>query len=474
MQRRRSAPKRALLATLALTAMATPAAAQDLLWVRQFGTSSTDVFSAVDVDGAGNAHVSGATGDLTHRNALHAKYDPEGNLLWTTQFGSPENDFAHDVAVDGAGNVFFVGVTRGDLGGPNVGSRDGFLVKHNNAGRRLWARQIGTGGWDEASGVAVDDAGNAYVTGQANGNLGGPSAGGYDAFLAKYDAAGNLLWTRQIGTEMGDVAQDVAVTGAGSAYIAGNTSGSLGGPSAGGSDAFLVRYDPAGNLLWTRQFGTPDHEGAYGVAVDGAGNAYIAGYTEGSLGGTNAGDDDAFLAKYDAAGALLWTRQIGTPKVDIAWDVAVDAAGNAYITGVAGGALGGPFAGGPSDVFLFKYDPAGNLRWSRQAGTGTNDCAYGVAVDDAGNAYIGGATQGSFGGPSAGGRDAILARFGCFADCDQSTGAGVLDIFDFLCFQDNFISGEPYACDCDTSTGPGVCDIFDFLCFQGALLGGCS
>ena len=61
----------------------------------------------------------------------------------------------------------------------------------------------------------------------------------------------------------------------------------------------------------------------------------------------------------------------------------------------------------------------------------------------------------------------------CYADCDQSTGHGVLDLFDFLCFQNSFVAGEPYACDCDTSTGPLVCDLFDFLCFQGAFVGGC-
>ncbi len=61
----------------------------------------------------------------------------------------------------------------------------------------------------------------------------------------------------------------------------------------------------------------------------------------------------------------------------------------------------------------------------------------------------------------------------CYADCDPSTGAGVLDIFDFLCFQNAFVAGDPYACDCDTTTGPGVCDIFDFLCFQDAFVAGC-
>jgi len=64
-------------------------------------------------------------------------------------------------------------------------------------------------------------------------------------------------------------------------------------------------------------------------------------------------------------------------------------------------------------------------------------------------------------------------EFQCYADCDQSTGVGVLDLFDFLCFQNSFVNSEPYGCDCDTSTGPLVCDLFDFLCFQNAFVGGC-
>ena len=63
---------------------------------------------------------------------------------------------------------------------------------------------------------------------------------------------------------------------------------------------------------------------------------------------------------------------------------------------------------------------------------------------------------------------------GCYADCDHSTGVGVLDIFDFLCFQSEFVAGGSFACDCDTSTGPGICDLFDFLCFQSAFVVGCQ
>jgi hypothetical protein len=206
--------------------------------------------------------------------------------------------------------------------------------------------------------VAVDGAGNAYIAGYTLGNLGGPNAGSVDAFLARYDASGALLWMRQLGTTESDVCYSVAADDAGNAYITGRTLGSLGGPHAGREDVFLAKFNSSGALLWTRQFGTTESDVGYGVAVDGAGDAYITGSTLGSLGGPNAGEDDAFLVKYDASGALLKTRQFGTTSEDrgngVDVDVDVDGARNAYIAGFTYGSLGGA-NGGFQDAFLARY-----------------------------------------------------------------------------------------------------------------------
>ena len=344
-----------------------------------------------------------------------------------------------------------------------------------NAQDLLWTRQIGTSGRDIGHSVAVDSAGNAYITGWTYGSLGGPNVGGDDVFLIKFGASGTLLWTRQLGTSEFEWGYSVAVDSAGNAYITGHTGGSLGGPNAGGLDYFLAKYDASGVLLWTHQAGTSASEQSNGVAVDSAGNAYVTGRTFGSLGGHNVGGEDAFVAKYDTSGTLLWTRQFGTSQYDCAWGVAVDGAGNAYITGETAGSLGGLNAGF-TDAFLAKYDASGTLLWTRQFGTSARDYAWCVAVDSAGSAYISGNTLGSLGGPNAGDYDAFLIKYGdasCYADCDTSTGNGVLDMLDFLCFQNSFVNSEPYACDCDTSTGSLVCDIFDFLCFQNAFVAGC-
>jgi hypothetical protein len=406
-----------VLVTVAAYAAEAP---YEVAWVRQIGTPSWDYSYSVAVDASGNAYISGYTyGSLGGPNAgsvdaFLAKYDASGSLLWTRQMGTTSEDYSHSVAVDGLGNAYISGYTGGSLGGPGAGNGDAFLVKYDSSGSLLWTRQIGTFSTDYSRCVAVDGLGNAYISGYTWGSLGGPNASGGDAFLAKYDSSGSLLWTRQMGTaDYDDYSYSVAVDGLGNAYISGYTGGSLGGPNAGGSDAFLAKYDSSGSLLWTRQIGTTAYDPCESVAVDGLGNAYISGYTLGSLGGPNAGGADAFLAKYDSSGSLLWARQIGTPEYDYSYSVAVDASGNAYISGYTHGSLGGPNPDPPwKDAFLVKYDSSGSLLWTRQIGTPADDMSYSVAVDGLGNAYISGYTLSSIAStPSAGGADAFLAKF---------------------------------------------------------------
>jgi hypothetical protein len=145
--------------------------------------------------------------------------------------------------VDASGNAYISGHTDGDLGGLNAGDRDVFLSKFDSSGAELWTTQIGTSGYDESLSVAVDASGNAYVSGVTRGDLGGPSAGYYDAFLSKFDSDGNEVWTAQIGTDVNDGAHSVALDASGNAYISGYTYGDFGGANAGGRDVFLVKYE---------------------------------------------------------------------------------------------------------------------------------------------------------------------------------------------------------------------------------------
>ena len=256
--------------------------------------------------------------------------------LWIRQFGTSSRDWVTALAPDGAGGVMIAGLTDGSLSGPNAGpssTTDAFLARYGDAGNQLWIRQFGTSGDDGASALASDGAGGGMVAGFTRGRLGGPNAGGVDAFVARYDNAGNRLWIRQFGTSNHDWASALAPDGAGGVMITGVTAGSLGGPNAGGNDVFVARYDETGNQLWIRQFGTSSRDEACALAPDGAGGAMVAGFTSGSLGGANAGAHDAFLARYDESGNQLWIRQFGAAFRDEALALAPDVAGGVMIAG---------------------------------------------------------------------------------------------------------------------------------------------
>jgi hypothetical protein len=387
-----------------------------IAWSRQLGTSDYDWSYSVAVDNTGNSFITGLTkGSLGGTNfgdydAFLAKYDSDGNLLWTEQLGTSSVDGSWSVAVDGAGNTFISGKTEGNLGGINAGREDAYLAKYDPDGNHLWTNQLGTSTLDFSHSVALDGIGNIFISGYTGGSLGGTNAGASDAFLTKYDPAGNLLWTEQLGTSSKDLSYSVVLDSSGNAFISGYTEGNLGGTNTVYDDAFLAKYDPDGTLLWIEQLGTSDYDESFSVAVDASGNAFISGLTEGSLGGTNVGSRDAFLSKYDPAGNLLWTEQLGTNEHEKSWSVAVDASGNAFISGNTYGSLGGTNAG-LDDAFLAKYDTAGNLLWTEQLGTSHYDRSTSVAVDAVGNVFISGNTYGSLGGTNASSSDAFLVKF---------------------------------------------------------------
>jgi hypothetical protein len=383
-------------------------------WTRQFGTTGTDEAYGVAVAADGSVYVAGRTsgaleGSLAGgTDAFVRKYDAAGNVVWTRQFGTTAAEIALGVAVSGDGSVYVVGQTGGVLGDSSAGSADAFVRKYDANGNVVWTRQFGTITVDIATGVAVAVDGSVFVVGNTGGVLGDSSSGSVDAFVRKYDANGNVVWTRQFGTTDEDIASGVAVAVDGSVYVAGETEGGLEGSIAGGFDAFVRKYDAAGSVVWTRQFGTAADDGASGVAVAGDGSVSVVGYTGGVLGDSSAGGFDAFVRMYDAAGNVVWTRQFGTTAGDFASGVAA-ADGSVYVAGHTLGDLEGDTAGS-ADAFVRTYDAAGNVVWTRQFGTTAADFASGVAAAD-GSVYVAGRTLGDLEGDSAGGADAFLRKY---------------------------------------------------------------
>jgi len=334
-----------------------------LLWKRQIGTGGDEFSYGVAVDAQGNAFLSGYTsGSLYGTNAggndaFLAKYDGSGNQVWIRQSGSAGWDYCTSTAVDSNGNAYIGGVTLGNMQGTNAGDYDFYLSKYSPSGSLVWTRQYGTVAEDRACSIAVDNSNNVYIGGYTWGDLESPpgARSSPDAFLAKYDSAGNRSWVEQLYYGSWDYGFGVTTDAAGNAFLAGYTEGAVFGTYKRAGDLILAKYGSGGNFLWGKEFGTYEREYAMSVAVDPQGSAYVAGYTYADLGGPNAGYDDAFLTKYDGSGNFVWNQQVGTDRIDYCYGVDVDANGNPYITGFTDGSLGGPNAGG-FDAFLVKFD----------------------------------------------------------------------------------------------------------------------
>jgi len=409
--------------------------------------------------------------DYDRRHAL--VIDP--TLIYSGFIGGSGSDQGLSIAVDGAGNAYVTGTTTSAaasfpvVNGPDLtpnGAGDAFVAKVSNTGTTLlYAGYIGGSGSDIGYGIAVDDIGFAYVVGMTTSNessfpvVAGPDAsanGGRDGFIAKVNLAGTaLIYCGYIGGIGIDDAISVAVDNFGAAYVSGYTTSTqstfpvFGGPDLtanGNFDAFIAKVSPAGtNLLYAGFIGGSARDGASGVAIDSAGNAYVSGYTsstEATFPGVtgpdltyNGGSDDAFIAKVNAGGnTLIYAGYIGGSGIEIGYNVAVDSNSNAYVVGYTSSdqssfpVLVGPdltYNGGSTDVFITKINSGGTglvysgyIGGSGAEGAGAGIDA-GVAVDRFSNAYVTGVTtsnQLTFpvrGGPDLGhngGEDAFIAK----------------------------------------------------------------
>lgn len=335
------------------------------------------------------------------------KASAQNARLWATYYGKTTSYKNLGIVTDAADNVY---MTSGD-----------FLVKFNAAGNRVWAVNFnGT-----AEGLAVDFAGNVYLAGTTTDTL-NIASGGFqntygggnsDAFLVKFDAIGNRLWATYYGGESNDFGQCVATDTLGNVFLGGITQSNSGiaskgfqNANGGGTtdmDAFLVKFDASGNRLWGTYYGGSGDDQGYSVSTDHAGNVYLAGTTQsfpgiasGGFLNTYSGPSNGFLVKFNANGTRLWATYYGGLSGD---GVATDVSGNVYLTGTTTGyavmdiASGGfqNTNGGAADVFLVKFNPAGNRLWATYYGGAGDEEDPNVATDATGNVYLAGDTYSS-------------------------------------------------------------------------------
>jgi hypothetical protein len=439
------------------------------LWARRGGGAANDSALAAVADTNGNTYVAGyfsGTADFSGTNLvsnggediLVAKYNRAGNLLWIQPFGGSGNDRATALALSPEGRLAVAGSFEGSVqfGGTNLssaGGADAFLARLDTNGNVIWAVAGGGPYTDVAQGVAIDYSGRFLVTGyfQTNANFGGTafsdSTASNKVFVARYDGStGDLLWARKSDNTGPSRGRAVTSDSLGNPTVAGSFGGTaaFGGftiASSGGLDGFVARYDSNGGVNWLRRLGTvtstpaADDE-ARGISCDSAGNIFVTGYfqNQATFSGSNSlfsvttNQPDFFLARLDANGNVQWVKQAGGADADSGNSVAVDALGNAYVTGTFSNAIA--FAAGygqviltgagRTDVFAALYDSAGTLVSAQRGGGAGNDAGQAMATDSRGSGFVAGQYSGTAGfGPTtltnAGGSDLFLSRLSFFA-----------------------------------------------------------
>lgn len=322
---------------------------------------------------------------------------------------------------------------------------------------------VGRGGYETATGIAVDGAGNTWISGETNslefasgGAVQKNKSGGTDAWIAKLSANGDLQYVSYLGGNQSDIALGVGTDGAGNAYLSGVTfsqdfpvrNAPQSEPGGGAFDSFAAKLNASGSeLVWSTYLGGSDDDWANSMTVDSAGGAWVTGWTR-SLnfpvrnavqGATAGGASDAFLTRVDPAGrTFTYSTYFGSAGADAAIGVAVDAAGMVYLTGsTTSPAFPSvrplqPALGGGTDAFLVKLNPVTNdILYSTFLGGTLDDSGIRVAVDSEGNAYTFGYT-GSADFPTTQG--AVQRKFGGKTDLfvAKVTPAGTLRFATFL------------------------------------------
>lgn len=456
-----------------------------LVYSTYLGGNGGDGITGIAIDSSGDAFVTGGTGSTNFptaspeqkslsgaSNAFISELKPDGSgLVFSTYIGGTGYDKGTAIALDSAGNIYATGytssanfpVTTGvaQTAYKGAGKSEAFVLKLNSGGAALgYATYLGGSGGDFGYGIAVDSAGDAYVTGSTQSQdfptakpLQGALAGGSDAFVTKLDPKGaTLLYSTYLGGSNADVGQAIALDSAGEAFITGFTlSADLPFQNplrtySGGGDAFVAKLNATGSaLVYSTYLGGSSEDRGLGIAVDAAGDAFVVGSTQsanfptttGAFQTSPGGGNDGFVAELNPAGTQwLYATLLGGSASDVANAVALDAAGDAYVAGSTSSPdfhtvnpsqakLGeGACASTCSNAFVAVVKPGGAaLLYSTYLGGNGPDYGNAIAVDSSGNAYVagitssstfpatGGVAQGSYAGSGASG-NGFIAKIG--------------------------------------------------------------
>ena len=400
----------------------------------QFGDDGSDSMEEIVCGPDGYLYVTGkATSDWNNNHTVvepHvygedvviAKINPITYAVeWATHMGSVPSgssyDYSRSMVLDASGNIYISGYTGSTFSNLSAldTEGDGFVAKFNSVGQLVWVTHEGPVNDGSVYGVAVDNNGNVYGAGSGTGSIHGQTTiGGEDLFIVKYDGSGTVIWTKQFGSTNTDYHRAAVLKG-NFLYTTGYTAGAIGlETNTGGEDVFIAKYDLNGNQKWLKLVGTSSNERGYSIDVDDAGNVYVAGRTNGTMEGSNAGGYDCFILKYDSLGNYLWTNQFGTNKDEFIAQIVVSSpCSRIYVSGHTKGNIDGLSSNdAEGDYFISWLDDSGSTLGTIQNGTGTYEYANGIDLGENGEVYLAAQTYGTLvPGSNVGSYDMVIHEF---------------------------------------------------------------
>jgi len=459
------------------------------LWAKSAGGAGVDESTRITTDALGNIIITGDFGGqtcnfdntvLTNNGYLNgmrvdyfiAKYTSSGNLIWAKSAGGSHNDNIWGVTTDSHGNIYICGgfnspsLTIGATTLINKGDYDIFIAKYDSSGNVIWAKGFGSASLDNAFDIKCDRNDNLYFTGEFTfdsisfDGITLMNAGWEDVFIVKCDTMGNVIWAKHAGSDHTDIGLSIATANNGDIYLSGQfISDTLSFDNNvvikdtvlnyDYTSVFIVKFDSLGNSLWAKSFGGGLGDAGY-VATDDSGNVYISGaFWNNTINiggivlanGHSSQGADIYLAKFDLSGNVVWAKKASGAINDATLSIASDGKGSIYISGFSnsnyldfdGTILNNS---GGFDIFLAKYDFAGNFIFAKNIGGSRDESVSAVCTDNAGNLYL----NGQFYSTSISldniilsnhpiNSDVFIARLGNPAGIDESNNSSGISLF---------------------------------------------
>ncbi len=398
-------------------------------WNTFIGGTGRDTGDNMTLDADGNVYVTGSStatwgnpvqayNSAYPYNIYIAKLDANGTLIWNTFLGG---GVGNAILVDGSGNLYL------------CGEGGAFAAKLNSSsGALIWRTSLGGIGHNSATDITTDSNGNLYVAGFSTATWGNPvraHAGDYDAFMVRLNTDGTLIWNTFLGGSKIDVARGLQSDSNGNINIVGFSVGTWGSPVrafAKNSEIFAAKLGPNAELIWNTFLGGNGDDTGEEISVGGNGNIYLTGISDTTWGspvrahGINiAGANyDAFAVKLNSNGTLIWNTFLGGAKSDFGKAITVAADESIYVGGSGNSsAWGSPSRAynAGSDAFAAKLNTDGMLIWNAFVGAAWYEDANSIAVDGNGTIYLAGMSNKNWGNPvqafHGGDYDAFVAKF---------------------------------------------------------------